>query len=72
MNLKNIKSILEDIKSRGYIKSLRKGPTGVGYTVEKTIGIKENNIIIPDFGAIELKATREESSNLITLLTFNR
>lgn len=60
------------LKSKGWIKSERRGPTGIGYTLEKKIGLPENNIASPDLGKIELKAHRVNSTSLITLFTFNR
>ncbi|MBC8485198.1 MAG: hypothetical protein H8D45_04050 [Bacteroidetes bacterium] len=72
MNITTIRKTIENIKLKGFVPTQRKGPTGVGYTLEKLIGLNENNIILPDFGAIELKAMRENSINLITMLTFNR
>ena len=60
------------LKDRGCVKSLRRGPTGVGKTLETFLGIQENNLYLPDLGQIELKAHRDDSSNLITLFTFNR
>jgi hypothetical protein len=36
------------------------------------VGLKENNIALPDFGNVELKAHRVGSSSMITLFTFNR
>ncbi len=60
------------IRSSGFIPSKRKGPTGVGHTLEHALGITENNITSPDLGEIELKSHRERTSSLITLFTFNR
>jgi len=60
------------IKQREWVPSMRKGPTGIGKTLETLLGIKENNLIVPDLGKIELKAHRDGSTNLITLFTFNR
>jgi len=59
------------IKKMGYIKTLRKGPTGIGYTLETLLKIDENNISSPDFGEIELKAQREKHTGMTTLFTFN-
>ena len=56
----------------GYVKSLRRGPTGIGYTLEKLLEIGENNISAPDLGEIELKAQRESHTGMTTLFTFNR
>lgn len=50
----------------------RKGPTGVGHTLEQELGMTENNIAGSDFKFAELKAHRLNSSSLITLFTFNR
>ena len=55
----------------GFVKTLRNGPTGIGYTLETLLDIKENNISSPDFGEIELKAQRERHSGMTTLFTFN-
>ena len=38
--------------------SKRKGPTGVGFTLETLLGITENNRQAPDYKGIELKAGR--------------
>lgn len=60
------------LKGKGFVKSLRKGPTGIGKTLETYLGIDENNLYLPDLGEIELKAHRDDVTNLITLFTFNR
>lgn len=62
------------LSKAGFVKSLRKGNTGVGYTLETILGIKENNEGEPDFifkeTPIELKSQREHSSSNVTLFTF--
>jgi hypothetical protein len=60
------------VREKGWIPSKRKGPTGVGQTLEYYLGMKENNIALPDLGTVELKAHRIGSSSMITLFTFNR
>lgn len=60
------------IKDLGWVKSERKGSTGVGHTLEKLLDLPENNIASPDLGSIELKSHRIGSSSMITLFTFNR
>jgi hypothetical protein len=45
----------DDIKERGWIDSLRAGDTGIGYTFETLLGIKENNDQQADFHGIEIK-----------------
>jgi len=73
MNLQQLQGKLNKLKGRGYIASLRRGPTGIGYTLERELNLKENNVAIPDIGGrVELKASRRNASSLITLFTFNR
>ena len=43
------------IKKMGYVKSLRDGPTGLGYTFESLLGKDEDRLSLPDFGSIEIK-----------------
>jgi hypothetical protein len=57
------------IKNRGYIKSNRKGDTGVGKTLEDLFEIVENNSKKSDLKIGELKAFRMCTSSLLTLLT---
>ena len=71
LTIEQIKKKLSKIKKLGYVKTLRNGPTGIGYTLETLLEIKENNISSPDFGEIELKAQRERHSGMTTLFTFN-
>ncbi len=59
------------LKAKGFVPSKRNGPTGIGHTLEKSLGLKENNIAMPDLHKVELKAHRSNSQNLITLFTFN-
>ncbi|HID65588.1 MAG TPA: hypothetical protein EYP32_01410 [Aquificaceae bacterium] len=73
MKLKEVINKLQEIKDKGYIPSLRRGSTGIGYTFESLFGIQENNIPIPDIGGrVEIKTVRRDSQSLITLFTFNR
>ncbi len=72
MNLQKFKQKFEELKDRGFVKSLRKGPTGIGFTFETLMGVKENNLALPDIDGIEIKAHRDNSKNMITLFTFNR
>jgi hypothetical protein len=72
LTLKKFRTKFDLLKEKGWVKSKRKGPTGVGKTLEQLLGIKENNIALPDLGSVELKAHRIGSSSLITLFTFNR
>ncbi len=71
MNLNKIISKLQEIENKGFIPSLRRGSTGIGYTFETLFGLQENNIPIPDVGGrVEIKTIRRDSQSL--LFTFNR
>jgi len=73
MNLKKVQNKLQEIKNKGFIESLRRGSTGIGYTFETLFGVEENNIPIPDIGGrVEIKTIRKDSQSLITLFTFNK
>lgn len=73
MRLPELRQKLRELNKTGFVESERKGPTGIGYTLEKRLGVSENNLPIPDIGGrTEIKATRNAANNLITLFTFNR
>jgi len=73
MQLKELIKRFEKLKSKGFIETSRRGPTGIGHLLEKELEVSENNIPIPDIGGrVELKATRKNANSLITLFTFNR
>ena len=72
MNIAQLKDKLSEINQMGYVVSLRKGSTGIGYTLETLLGLEENNLKTPDFGDVELKSQRNGVSNRVTLFTFNR
>ena len=61
---------LQEIKDMGWIKTHRRGNTGIGKTLEDLLGITENNVPGPNaMGWLELKSTRQENTNMITLFT---
>jgi len=60
---------LKEIKSKGWIKTHRKGNTGIGKTLEDLLGIKENNIAGPDHKKFELKSARKNTKSMLTLFT---
>jgi hypothetical protein len=72
MKLEDFSKKIEEIKQLGWVQSKRRGPTGIGQTLEQLLGLTENNIALPDLHEIELKAHRIGSSSMITLFTFNR
>ncbi len=51
-------SKLKDVAGNGFVKTLRPGPTGVGYTLETMLGIAANSRKAPDYKGIEIKASR--------------
>lgn len=55
------------IRKLGWIKSLRKGSTGIGYTFETLLGKKEENFELPDYKSVEIKVKRRFSKGFITL-----
>lgn len=57
------------IISRGWVKTHRAGPTGIGKTLEDLLGIAENNIDGPDFGDYELKSGRQDAGSMLTIFT---
>ncbi|MDR1593690.1 MAG: MvaI/BcnI family restriction endonuclease, partial [Prevotellaceae bacterium] len=71
MTIKEFTYKFKQIKELGFVSTLRKGPTGIGYTLETLLGINENNNAQPDIDGAELKAHRTKGNSLITLFTFN-
>lgn len=63
----SIKNNFLSIKRRGWIKSQRMGPTGVGYTLEKLLNITENCFAFPDLYPYEIKTHRCNSKYSISL-----
>ena len=66
-NIYLLKEKFIEIKSKGYIKSVRKGNTGIGATFESLIGKNEESFEIPDFYNIEIKTRRAYSKSKISL-----
>ncbi len=59
---------LKETRSTGWIPNARPGNVGgIGNTLEDLLGIKENNLPIPNAGEWELKSQRLGSSSLTTL-----
>ena len=69
----DIENRMLEINEKGWIKTLRKGDTGIGKTLEEELGITENNISGYDFQYngkfYELKSQRALTSSRITLFT---
>lgn len=59
---------LQRIKVGGWVANARPKNDGrVGNTLEDLLGVKENNLRIPDYGEYELKARRADTTSLVTL-----
>ncbi len=59
---------LKEISAMGFIPNARRGNAGgIGNTLENLLGIKENNLPIPNAAEWELKAQRLNSTSLTTL-----
>ena len=61
---------LQEIKDMGWVKTHRRGNTGIGKTLEDLLGITENNVPGPNaLGVIELKSARKGQKSMLTLFT---
>ena len=69
LTIQELKLRLEEIKAKGFVKTHRAHNTGIGKTLEDLLGIKENNIRLPDVGEIEIKSKRIDSNSMLTLAT---
>ncbi len=50
----------DHISARGFVPTMRRGSTGIGYTLENLLEIEENNSPKGDFMGMELKAWRDD------------
>lgn len=62
-----LKQKFEKIKQMGYVKSTRKGFTGIGKTFEDLIGKTEDTLGFPDYHGIEIKTKKGYSKSYTTL-----
>lgn len=68
-NLIELKKNFEKIHKMGFVKSMRKGTTGLGYTFECLLGKKEDQDITPDYKGIEIKCKLGYSKTDLNLFT---
>lgn len=64
--------LLRHISAKGFVRTLRPGDTGIGFTLETMLGISANSRRTPDYKGIELKAKRSRvgaSKNRSTLFS---
>ena len=66
-DIKRLLKQFQQIKDMNWVKSKRKGTTGIGYTFECLLNKEEENLEIPDFGAIEIKTKNFYSRGKIEL-----
>ncbi len=52
---------MKGISNKGFIKSLKTGDTGVGFTLETLLGIQANSSKTPDYKGIEIKSIRRRN-----------
>ena len=62
-----LKKEFERIRDMGYVRSSRKGTTGIGKTFEDLLGKDEDSDDSPDYLGIEIKTKRGYSKSYITL-----
>lgn len=62
---------LKEINKEGFIQSLRRGSTGIGFTLETKLGIQENRFRGPDYDIYELKAKRRKTNSKSSLFVPN-
>src|SRR3989339_2128597 len=59
---------LKEISAMGFVPNARRGNAGgIGNTLEDLLGIKENNLPLPNAAEWELKTQRANTSSLTTL-----
>lgn len=63
-----ILSLFKKINNMGYVKNVKNGFEGSGYTFEKLIGKEEDHESKPDYKNIEIKTTRLKRKKEITLI----
>lgn len=68
-NVRFLRKKFREIRNMEYVKSVRRGSTGIGATFEALLGKEEDSLEIPDFGGIEIKTRRGYSKSLINLFT---
>ena len=58
-----------EINRMGWIRSRRKGSTGIGYTFESLLGKNEDSLSLPDFKGIEIKTKLGYTKTPLTLFS---
>ena len=69
MSYQELVERLRELKKKGYVRTHRRGDTGIGKTLEDLLGIEENNVPGPNAKMVELKSARKGSPSMLTLFT---
>jgi hypothetical protein len=69
--LEELLTKFDAVKALGWVDSRRIGDTGIGYTFENLIGIKENNDQLADFKGIEIKCQGIKPGQMATTSKIN-
>jgi hypothetical protein len=67
--IKVLREKFKNIKDKGYIKSINKFCSGAGYTLERELGLMNNDFQGPDFFGIEIKTKTDCSMDVIGLFS---
>lgn len=65
-------TMLKGVGREGWIQTLRKGDTGVGFTLEEKLGIAANSSKAPDYKGIELKSHRHRKGKGTQITAFSQ
>lgn len=68
-SFKELLNKFEEIKNKGYVKSINKYKNGSGFTLEHHLGSTSGDFCIPDFDDIEIKAIRKYNEASIGLFS---
>ena len=68
MDLNGFNLKFKEIREHGFYKSMRRGPTGVGHTLEKCLGLIENNIAVPDLTLTVTKDAKQLKDGHLLLI----
>lgn len=67
ITLKEVRAVLHAHKDTWLVGTHQGNDGNQGNTLEKLLGVEENNLRLPDLGDIELKTRKAETGSLITL-----
>lgn len=70
-NILELRKKFLEICNLGWVKSFRKGSTGIGYTFESLLGKSEDALCLPDYNGIEIKTHRKNSRSYVHLFNYN-